>query len=223
MSKEPDDGERGGSSIDYQRSTFENGAAPWKDPQVLGTLYHEHDLSQSEIADELGTSQPNISNWMDKFNIERDLPMHLRDRSISRSIREDGRVQYQIPNGDGEVVSIYESQIVALGFATVETVFRDDSEIDHLLHSPLKLNFEENLLARPETDHRKRHSIGKGALPNTKLLTLVYGEPDGTVPEFFSRLDQWGNWWADIERLDERDVSPVFSADGNVSEGETAD
>ncbi|WP_157525724.1 hypothetical protein [Halorientalis sp. IM1011] len=212
MNGEPD--ENGDGSIDFERSTFEHGAEPWKDPAVLRQLYHEHDLSQEQVAEELDTTQQNIQYWMDKLDVEARLPMHERDRSISRIVREDGRVQYHIPDGDGGTVYLYESQIVALAIADLGLIFDEDSEVDHLLKSPIKLNIVENLAIRSTEDHRKRHGNERGALPNTTLFDFLYGEPeDEETPEFFERLDQWGQWWVDIEGVEEVHEDSPLNAD----------
>ena len=198
-----DHGERDDDSVEYERSTFEHGAEDWKDPQVLEKLYHDEGLSQSDVADELGTTQQNISNWMDKFDIETEPPMHERDRSVLRCIREDGRVQYKIPDPEEGYLTLYENQATAINEYTIEAVFSEESEVDHLLHSPLKLNFVENLRPRTATSHRKRHSKSKTALPHTKLLSLLYGDGSDDRSEFFQRVDQIFDWQRDIEGAEE--------------------
>lgn len=45
-------------------------STPWRDEEVLRELYHDKDLDQSEIAEELDTTPGTISNWMGKHKIE---------------------------------------------------------------------------------------------------------------------------------------------------------
>ncbi len=45
---------------------------PWRDESLLREMYHEDDMSQYEIADELGCTQVTVSNSMDDFSISID-------------------------------------------------------------------------------------------------------------------------------------------------------
>lgn len=65
-----DDRNNDDESIDYERSTFEHGAKPWKDPAVLRKLYHGEEMTQGEIAGYFDTVQQNISHWMNKLDVE---------------------------------------------------------------------------------------------------------------------------------------------------------
>jgi transposase-like protein len=58
---------------------------PWQDEDTLRRLYHDQELSQSEIAEELGTEQGTVSWWMDKLGIEtRDTWDHHHDDRLWR-------------------------------------------------------------------------------------------------------------------------------------------
>jgi len=48
----------------------EREARPWRDPEALYDLYYRQDMTQAEIADELGCGQRTVSRWMDHYNIE---------------------------------------------------------------------------------------------------------------------------------------------------------
>lgn len=43
---------------------------PWRDEQRLRELYVEKDLTQQEIADQMGCDKKTISNWLDKYDID---------------------------------------------------------------------------------------------------------------------------------------------------------
>jgi len=43
---------------------------PWRDEERLRKLYVEKDLTQQEIADQMGCDKKTISNWLDKYDIE---------------------------------------------------------------------------------------------------------------------------------------------------------
>lgn len=58
-----------GKSV-HETKSHENGSKPWQDEEKLTELYVHEELSQSEIADRLGTSQAIIANLMSEFNIE---------------------------------------------------------------------------------------------------------------------------------------------------------
>jgi len=63
---------------------------PWQVPQLLYELYINREKSMSQIADELGCSQPTISTWIEKhgiksrFNNKRTKAEELRDKSWLR-------------------------------------------------------------------------------------------------------------------------------------------
>lgn len=42
----------------------------WRDAELMERLYHEEDMTMSEIGDELGCSTTNISKWMKKHGIQ---------------------------------------------------------------------------------------------------------------------------------------------------------
>jgi transposase len=67
-----------GLSIHQNRS--EDADKPWKDPELLATLYVERELGQREIADMLGCSQPTIRVNLDKHDIERSHPWRDGDK-----------------------------------------------------------------------------------------------------------------------------------------------
>lgn len=43
---------------------------PWRNPEVLDSLYNEDGMTQAEIADELGCSESCVGNWMSNHGIE---------------------------------------------------------------------------------------------------------------------------------------------------------
>lgn len=55
---------------------------PWHDKNTLNQLYHEEKLSQSEIADRLGCTQPTINRWMRKLDVDK------RDLAEAQGLRE---------------------------------------------------------------------------------------------------------------------------------------
>lgn len=53
---------------------------PWRDEQLLRELYIERELSQREIATELGCSRKTVGNWLDRFGINRERPWRNPER-----------------------------------------------------------------------------------------------------------------------------------------------
>ena len=43
---------------------------PWRDPELLRTLYHEEGCSLRDIADKFGCTPRTVNVWMDKYGIE---------------------------------------------------------------------------------------------------------------------------------------------------------
>lgn len=53
-----------------KRGTYDRGRGePWQDEETLRNLYLEQDMSQSEVAEELGCTAKTICDWMRKYNI----------------------------------------------------------------------------------------------------------------------------------------------------------
>lgn len=65
---------------------------PWRDEQRLGGPYIERELSQREIAEELGCSRKTVANRVARFGIERDRPWRDAGRSLELG---DERVSMQ--------------------------------------------------------------------------------------------------------------------------------
>lgn len=51
------------------RSPGQSGQKPWHDRETLNKLYIEEDMSQREVAEELGVSEPTIRKWLDKTGV----------------------------------------------------------------------------------------------------------------------------------------------------------
>lgn len=55
---------------DSNANDHEAGEQPWQKREVLEDLYVDQQLSQSEIADELGCTKSTVGRWLDKHDIE---------------------------------------------------------------------------------------------------------------------------------------------------------
>jgi transcriptional regulator with XRE-family HTH domain len=145
---------------------------PYKSEDVLRELYHGEGLSQQQIAERFDVRRQTIKYWMDKYEIKARLPMDERNPSISRTVREGGRVQYHVPDGDGGQFRFYRHQLVALlaededGSWHVENPFDIISEekselvIHHYMNAPILIDIPENLEAMSQREHVKGHAGG---------------------------------------------------------------
>lgn len=52
---------------------------PWRDEDRVRELYLEQDLTQQEVAEELGCGHSTIGEWMERFGIEKDDPTYLQE------------------------------------------------------------------------------------------------------------------------------------------------
>ena len=57
--------------IGHRESNLGLGDKPWRDGEKLRELYHEHELSTSQIAEVLDVAQSTIIKWMNRNGIER--------------------------------------------------------------------------------------------------------------------------------------------------------
>jgi len=69
----------------------------YRDEEWLEEQYHEHELSQSEIADKCDVGQETVSNWMEKYDIESREPGHnLRsDKPADQQMEQAQIAAYQ--------------------------------------------------------------------------------------------------------------------------------
>lgn len=171
-SDEPHDAD--GKSIDYDRSTYEYGGEPYKDPTVLSQLYHEEELSQSDIADEFEISQATVSYWMAELDIDTRPPMNEREGTgLHRIVREDGYTQYVASEGDGEKSHVYQHQLVALVEFEPSEVFDPDTHVHHELNAPIPVDIPENLDVVGDREHAHLH--GGSYNPDVEdVLTAIF-------------------------------------------------
>jgi len=175
---DPDDGSDS-DGIEYERSTFEHGAEPWKDPEVLRRLYHDKGLTQREIADEFGCTQPNISHWLRRLGIETRTTSETE--GITKEHRDDGRVRYHMRVGDGDVERFFRYELVALLEFDPSVVFADDTHIHHDMGSPYVIDHPTNLDVLGRAEHTRLHNTGAACHPR-EFLRQVFDLDDDADP-----------------------------------------
>lgn len=125
-------------------STFEHDE-PWKNPDLLHHLYWDRDMTQGEIASELGCDQTTISRWMDKLDVS------SRDSiTVSHHIEErDGDLGYSKWNNNHTTVMVHRLVAVAeYGF---------DAVCDKVVHHRNECKFD-NRISNLELMTRSQHN-----------------------------------------------------------------
>jgi len=95
--------------------------SPWQDEELLRELYHQKGMTQAEIADELGTTDVTIGNWMDKHDIpvrETQFPELEDTEYLREEYIEKGKSTYEIAD---EVGCCQRSAYLALKNHGIET------------------------------------------------------------------------------------------------------
>lgn len=140
--------------------------APWTDPETLRELYHDEKMCLSEVADELGCTAMNIQRWMDKLDIERRDPTHVRTvPSFDLSVAGYERWQHKVGD-DHYRVSVH--RLAAVAWFGLDAVV--DKDIHHGAGPEESTtpwdNREENLIPLTKREHRKAHGGSKPPFPN---------------------------------------------------------
>ena len=205
-------------------SNLEYGPEPYKDPETLQELYHEREYSQSQIADQFNVTQQTICYWFDRFDIESRPPMHERDPSISVTCREDGKVQFKVPDSDGGRIYFYRHQLVALLAEDEEgewqyglgDVFADDTHVHHEMISGLSIDISCNLSVLGDGEHIRLHVGGGGESHVEEVLAEMFddydGEPDQAAIRLAEELDDWQSKSARIRAWQSRS----YESEGEV-------
>lgn len=130
---------------------------PWKNERRLRRLYHDEGLSQSEIAKRFCITQQTVSYWFQKHGIKAE-----QEATISKTVRDDGRVLYHVPDGEGGRDPVYRHQLVALLAHDGDDVFATDTHIHHEMGSPAVVDISDNLDVLGEAEHVRLHQGGAG-------------------------------------------------------------
>jgi DNA-binding transcriptional regulator YiaG len=155
---------------------------PYKRPETLERLYWGEELSQYQIADRFGVSQQTIAYWMEKRGIDTRSPKALGSPSISKTRKDDGKVLYHIPDGEGERGRVYRHQLVALLAFSASEVFADDTHVHHQMGAPVAVDVAENLDVLGDREHIQLHAGGGGCTHPGRVLTELFcGSEEATL------------------------------------------
>jgi hypothetical protein len=110
--------------------------------------------------------------------------MDQRDRTISKSRKPRGKIQYHVPDGDGGRETFYQHQLVALLEFSADEVFADDTHIHHEMGSPVAVDTPENLDVLGDREHICLHAGGAGCIhPEIVLADIFASRDEPPVPE----------------------------------------
>src|SRR6056297_974458 len=121
---------------------------PYQSKETLERLYFEQGLSQYDIADRFGISQPTVSYWFDQYDIRGET------QNFYRVEKPDGKLQLQTPSGE----TVYCHQVVALQDYSISEVFHEDTHVHHLMGSGESVDLPEKLDVLHGGEHVRRHA-----------------------------------------------------------------
>jgi len=198
-----------------ERSTYQYGPQPWRDPGVLKELYCNRELSQAEIAALWDISQSCVWKWLDRFDIPTRPPMDERDPSISKSRVGKGKVQFKVPQGDGEWANFYRHEIVCLlaedddggDWAYPASEVFGENHVHHEAAAPVAIDVPANLTPLSLREHFHLHGSAPPTIKRVEeTLGEIFDEYDGEPdPDEFELTDE------EIHRLEE--ASRAISGD----------
>jgi hypothetical protein len=136
---------------------------PWHDEETLRYLYHEREMTQTEIAEMFEVTPGTISYWLDKHDIDaryaewegrtgRNNPNWVEYASYA----VDGYAIWTSRNTDGNVDRVQVHQLLACVENDPYDVFSGDTHVHHVNTHPWD-NRIENLEVLNNSDHRQKH------------------------------------------------------------------
>lgn len=140
---------------------------PYHDKETLQQLYHEENMSQTEIAEKFGVVQDVIKHHMQKLNVEADkshgdptkpVNHHFRERP-SRPVGTCEEVIDTSHNDERVCVKVHRLIAYACGKLTLDEFVSGDKKVHHKSGHGWD-NRPENLEAVTQEEHRKRHAGG---------------------------------------------------------------
>jgi transcriptional regulator with XRE-family HTH domain len=162
-------------------------AKPYQDEERLRELYHDEDLSQSEIAERLDTDQQRISYWMCKFGIETDADAVERAKEKERkpiySVAQEGKVAYYEHTEDGPQYLVSRHQLVALLWYDPEEVFDEETHVHHIIGAMFGIDVPENLLPLDRGRHAAAHQYDTANFRYEMVLQNMRFDPESAQME----------------------------------------
>jgi DNA invertase Pin-like site-specific DNA recombinase len=197
-------GETGPQTIAVDGETYEYDAEkPWRDADLLETLYWEKGMNQQEIADAVGCSDVTISSWMEKLGVD---VQTAAKRPATHYIRNDGYEMCQSRLG-GETDNVQVHRLLAVAEYGFDAVV--DKHVHHKNHIRYD-NRPQNIEVKSPKEHAfhhndERHENDKTPWRDAEKLRRMYVEESMLAQEI---ADEWGCSDATIHRwIDEHGIN----------------
>lgn len=175
----------------------------YKDEDTLKRMYHDERMSMGQMADELACSKQTISNWMDKFGIERRSLSEARQTLYATHIFDE-RGYERVVSGD-DSVRVHRLIPIAHGADPYE-IF-EGANVHHKNGCPLD-NRPSNLEVM---EHGKHRSLHEGTLnapwKDEEVLRYEYHNKGKTLAELsneFGVAEQTVADWMDKFNIERR-------------------
>lgn len=143
-----------------QYSTTEH---PWRDKEILQSLYCEEELSLREVGDRLNCNRETVRNWLDRYDID-TRPANDQKIGMCYHTNDEG-YSYFREHYEGESYSFGEHELAAIqGGADLKEVFSDETHCHHLIRVPTPLNplrhieIPDNVEVLKESEHNRKHA-----------------------------------------------------------------
>jgi transposase-like protein len=131
---------------------------PWRDPETMRRLYVNQRMTFTEIADELGCSNPTVERWIREHGIEtRGADGYTRSRPASFYTGKRGH-EVWTHQYDGESFDVYVHQLLAIAEGTDPyEVFSGGERVVHHKNGIPWANWPGNLEVMKNSEHMIHH------------------------------------------------------------------
>lgn len=178
---------------------FADQETPYRDEDTLMTLYHEKELSQSEIADRLDCGIATVSRWMDKHDIESrslaDAKRLVASKKPAHYTTNNRGRELWIDNTRGDYNMVLVHRLLAVSEYGFDAVV--DNHVHHKENVPW-LNTPENITPKDPEDHIREHTEG-----NTRSEVITPGDCE-TIRESERSDAALANKYGVVERTIQR-------------------
>lgn len=152
---------------------------PWRDPDILETLYREQELSLREIASRFGCSKTTVNRWADRLGIQLRPPNHEKQHPSIWTNPKGYTYAETTVDGERALVAIHELVAIASG-ADPAKVFRPDTQVHYHLGVPGEfdsshLDIPGNVSIMETQEHLQHHHAGTHEEPT--IENLLEGPP----------------------------------------------
>lgn len=157
---------------------------PWRDKEILQSMYCEQELSLREVGDCLNCDKSTVRRWLDRHGIETRLADDQKTGPCYH-INDDG-YGYFLVHHDGESFRAGEHELIAIhGGADSRDVFSDDTDCHHHIRIPSPLDpprhieIPGNVEVLDRSEHRSSHALGTFDTPE---VGEILSEEDQNKP-----------------------------------------